>query len=82
MSSCSHCKEQTHRTSHCPQLYDALKEGFFTGGGSHSHSNSDDDEKAQPNLGIHHINGSHCNWIPLLYCYFQDKAHKMPLTPV
>jgi len=81
MSSCSHCKEQTHRTSHCPQLHDALKEGFFTGGGSGggSHSHDDDDEKAQSNLGI---NGSHCNWIPLLYCYFQDKAHKMPLTPV
>ena len=84
MSACSHCKEQTHRTSHCPQLYDVLKEGFFTGGGAGGHSHSDDDdddEKALLSVGIHYINGSHCR-LPLLHSHHKNEAYKVPLTSV
>ncbi len=37
-----------HRPSHCPNLHDPLKEGFYTGGGGGGgHSHDDDDEKVK-----------------------------------
>ena len=41
---CSICNEGGHKASDCPCLYDALKEGFYSGGGgggSHSHDEED-----------------------------------------
>lgn len=45
-NTCCLCKEGGHTASNCPDLYDPLKEGFYSGGGGggqgHSH---EDDEK-------------------------------------
>ena len=61
---CSICSSTSHHPSKCPELSNALKDGFYKGGnsgGSHSH---DDDalksktpykpEEFQPSPNIHH----------------------------
>ena len=44
---CSHCKETTHQTHKCPELYEPLRNTEFSragGGGGGGHSHDDDDE--------------------------------------
>ena len=41
---CSICHSGSHNVSSCPELYDPLKEGFYSGGGGGSHSHEEDDE--------------------------------------
>ena len=45
-SPCLICSEHDHKAAKCPQLHDALKSGFFSGGGSggggHSHDEDED----------------------------------------
>ncbi len=44
---CRICGNGGHHPSHCPSLWDVLKEGFYSGGGGGGgHSHEDDDEKA------------------------------------
>jgi hypothetical protein len=43
VAGCMICSE-AHHPSHCPQLHDALRDGFFRGGGGgggHSHEEED-----------------------------------------
>lgn len=40
---CSICKNGTHNVSACPELYDPLKQGFYSGGGGGGHSHEEDD---------------------------------------
>jgi len=53
---CKVCSDHGHKSSKCPQLYDALKEGFFSGGGSggggHSHDDDDGEHTMPPQAHI------------------------------
>ena len=50
-SACLICKEPGHKSSECKHLHDALKEGFFSGGGSGgSHNHDEEDESLSKKL--------------------------------
>lgn len=40
---CSICKNGIHNVSACPELYDPLKPGFYSGGGGGGHSHEEED---------------------------------------
>ena len=41
---CTICRETGHTIRKCPNLYDVLKEGFFSGGDGHVHDEDCEDQ--------------------------------------
>ena len=57
---CRICGEFEHASRLCPSLYDALKEGFFSGGGGSGSGDDHDEDECEQNKKNYYIGFDFC----------------------